>query len=196
MPNHFELLTRSDKTLLLQLARLSIGELWQPELHSQITQIRSTLQPVDTLTPCFVTLHLHGQLRGCIGTLHATWKLLDAVCHYAKAAAEQDPRFTPLSFVEWPLIKLSITLLGPLHAIAANNREQLLAQLTPGKDGLYIKDQRHSATFLPMVWQQLTTPEKFVDALLEKGGWQADIWPEHLQAWTYPGEEFAEGKIR
>ena len=95
MLNQFQQLTTADKVLLLQLARSSIGELWQPELQDAILQIRSQLLSLDQSFACFVTIHLDGKLRGCIGTLQATRPLLDAICYYAKAAACQDPRLPP-----------------------------------------------------------------------------------------------------
>ena len=191
MTSHRQAFTTADKALLLQLALCSIGEQWRPELQETILQIRNRLQPLDHPVACFVTMHLHGQLRGCLGTLQATRPLLDTICYYAKAAACQDPRFPPLQFAEWSQINLSITLLGPLRQISANSKKQLIDQLVPGEDGLYIKDEHHSATFLPMVWQQLSEPAEFIDALFEKGGWISNTWPEHLEAWIYSGEEFS-----
>ena len=195
MLNQFQQLTTADKVLLLQLARSSIGELWQPELQDAILQIRSQLLSLDQSFACFVTIHLDGKLRGCIGTLQATRPLLDAICYYAKAAACQDPRFPPLRLAECSQIRLSITLLGQLHKISADNKKQLIDQLVPREYGLYIKDEHHSATFLPMVWQQLSEPAEFVDALFEKGGWLTHSWPEHLEAWIYSGEEFSENRM-
>lgn len=196
MLNQLQQLTTADKVLLLQLARSSIGELWQPELQDTILQLRSKLLSLNQPFACFVTLHLHGKLRGCIGTLQATQPLLDAICYYAKAAACQDPRFPPMPPAEWSQISLSITLLGQLHKISANNKNQLIDQLVPRESGLYIKDESHSATFLPIVWQQLSEPAEFVDALFEKGGWLKNSWPEHLEAWIYSGEEFSENGMR
>ena len=45
---------------------------------------------------CFVTLHKHGALRGCIGTLEPVKALGACVVENAINAAFRDPRFTPL----------------------------------------------------------------------------------------------------
>ena len=45
----------------------------------------------------FVTLDLHGDLRGCIGSLKASLPLADDVAHNAFEAAFGDPRFRPLT---------------------------------------------------------------------------------------------------
>src|SRR5262245_37585164 len=44
----------------------------------------------------FVTLTIHGELRGCIGTLEARQPLVQDVCEHAVAAALEDPRFPPV----------------------------------------------------------------------------------------------------
>ena len=185
-------MTDSEKQLLLQLARASIGSRWEPGLQDKILVIQQQLERFAQPQACFVTLHRDGKLRGCIGTLEATMPLSHAICHYAKAAAFKDPRFYPLDKSEWVDIIISITLLGPLRPVPAENRETLLSRLTAEKAGLYLKDAQHSATFLPMVWQQLPEPAQFLDALLEKGQWQTGIWPTAIRAWLYSGDEFSE----
>ena len=185
-------LTEPQKQLLLHLARANIGSEWHHELHNEIASIKEKLITIARPQACFVTLHLDSRLRGCIGTLEAIACLPDAVGHYARAAAFEDPRFPPLTLPEWVAVTISITLLGLLRPISAQSREIVLSRLAVKKDGLYLKDADHSATFLPMVWQQLPQPETFLDALLQKGGWPTGRWPEHLQAWQYSGEEFSE----
>jgi Uncharacterized conserved protein len=185
-------ITEAEKTLLLQLARASIGSAWYPELQEKLASTQTQLTRLAQPQACFVTLNLDGRLRGCIGTLEAVMNFPAAICHYAKSAAFGDPRFYPLDVSEWPAVIISITLLGPLQPISAESRETVLSRLTAEKAGLYLKDAHHSATFLPMVWQQLPEPTQFLDALLEKGHWSHAIWPEHLNAWIYSGEEFSE----
>ncbi|MDQ6966159.1 MAG: AMMECR1 domain-containing protein, partial [Mariprofundaceae bacterium] len=46
---------------------------------------------------CFVTLHKHGALRGCIGSLVAHRPLGEDIVANALAAALHDPRFPPLT---------------------------------------------------------------------------------------------------
>src|ERR1700681_436503 len=41
----------------------------------------------------FVTLHLRGRLRGCIGQFATDQPLVRVVAHCAAAAAREDPRF-------------------------------------------------------------------------------------------------------
>lgn len=192
-PTTLTTLTAEQQQCLLRLARLTIASHWQPDIQAEQKELASLLQPLDTPCACFVTLHdAQGELRGCIGTLQAERPLLAAVVFYASAAAFSDPRFPPLSAKELPLITVSITLLGPLTPLVASTRQELASALRPHQDGLVLQAGPHSATFLPAVWRQLPTPEQFISALLRKGGWPHEGWPQGIQAWRYAGIEFTE----
>src|SRR5690242_8290962 len=89
-------LTLEERTTLLRLAREALT-----------LRIRGEkLPPLDesTLTPklredgaSFVTLTMHGQLRGCIGALEPYQPLAQDVREHAVAAALEDPRFPAVS---------------------------------------------------------------------------------------------------
>ena len=65
---------------------------------------RTRIEPPEELTAemkrqagAFVTIHCHGKLRGCIGTIQPTYdNLADEVIHNAISAATRDPRFSPV----------------------------------------------------------------------------------------------------
>ena len=134
----------------------------------------------------FVTLTLDGQLRGCIGSLEPIQPLIDDVARNAYAAAFRDPRFPPLSLDEWPQTRISLSVLGPREALPRCDRDQLLALLRPGVDGLVlVAEDGRRATFLPSVWAQLPTPPEFLDHLLAKAGLPADTDLATLQVWRY-----------
>ncbi len=186
-------LTGPQQESLLHLARIAIASHWQETAQVELAELSSRLQPIDAPTACFVTLHdAQGELRGCIGTLQAEQPLLSALTLYARAAAFHDPRFLPLAFDELPQLTLSITLLGPLIPLPASGRQELANRLIPDSDGLVLRQGHRSATFLPSVWRQLPTQDQFISALLRKGGWSSDEWPEGIQAWRYTGTEFSE----
>lgn len=88
-------LTDGEKQTLLRLAR----EAMEHGVRGK------KLPPLDknSLTPIllehgasFVTLTIHDNLRGCIGTLDAYQPLVDDVREHAIAAALEDPRFRPV----------------------------------------------------------------------------------------------------
>ncbi|MEA3460012.1 MAG: AMMECR1 domain-containing protein, partial [Chloroflexota bacterium] len=79
---------------LVQLARKTI---------ETYIQERRIIEPPKELTPemkeragTFVSIHKHGQLRGCIGTIEPTREdVAQEVIQNAISAATRDPRFPP-----------------------------------------------------------------------------------------------------
>ena len=140
----------------------------------------------------FVTLTLHGQLRGCIGSLEAYRPLIDDVQHNAIAAAFQDPRFDPLDKAEFAEVLVDVSLLSKPEAIQFTSEQDALAQLHPGKDGVIIEYGRHRATYLPQVWAQLQQPEVFIVHLKSKAGLPEDFWSDGVKLSRYTVSKWSE----
>jgi len=139
---------------------------------------------------CFVTLHSHGELRGCIGSLQAHQPLIEDVAHNAYAAAFSDPRFPPLRESELAELDIHISLLSPATPISFRSEEDLLQQIRPEEDGLVLEEGRRRGTFLPSVWEQLPTKELFLRHLKQKAGLPPDYWSDTLQVSRYTTEGF------
>jgi AmmeMemoRadiSam system protein B/AmmeMemoRadiSam system protein A len=133
----------------------------------------------------FVTLKLDGKLRGCIGSLDATLPVVDDVSRNAYRAAYHDPRFEPVSRLEGERLQIHISLLGPPVALSFSSEEELVAQLSPGVDGLILRDGSRYATFLPDVWEQLPDPREFLAHLKQKAGLAVDYWSDTLEVSRY-----------
>lgn len=133
----------------------------------------------------FVTLTLHGQLRGCIGSLEAHRPLMDDVRHNAISAAFRDPRFDPLSKEEFAEVLIEVSLLSKPEPIRYSSEQDALAQLHPGKDGVIFEYGRFRSTFLPQVWAQLQQPQVFLAHLKNKAGLPDDFWSEDVQLSRY-----------
>ena len=175
---------------LLQLARDAI--------HSHVRGVLELPDPGDLHGPLgelravFVTLKIHGQLRGCIGTLEPRDPLAIAVADSAIGAARRDPRFPPLKEAELGSVVISISVLSPPQPMVAQNRRDLLLQLQPGEDGLVLAQGHHHATFLPQVWEQLPEREEFLTQLLLKAGLPGDHWSPELRLSRYRSFSFTE----
>jgi len=66
----------------------------------------------------FVSLHIDGALRGCIGTTGATAPSAAAeILQNAVSACSRDPRFPPVTADELPRLEYSVDVLGPAEAI-------------------------------------------------------------------------------
>ncbi len=118
----------------------------------------------------FVTLHLDGQLRGCIGSPLAVKPLAVDVADNAFGAAFKDPRFKPLTSGEMTRIDFDVSVLSPPEDIAFASEDELIAQLRPRRDGLIINHGQSRALFLPAVWETLPDPAEFLAKLKHKAG--------------------------
>jgi uncharacterized protein len=185
-------LAAAEQAQLLEIARNAIrngldGEdyehcppLWPAALHANHA--------------VFVTLTKQDQLRGCIGSIEPGGPLGEAVADAAWGAAFRDPRFPQLQVDELSTIRIEVSVLSPMQALAANSRENLLALLQPARDGLLLQDGRHRSTFLPKVWEQLPEPETFLDQLLAKAGLPAGHWSPTLRFHRYQTHTFSEAR--
>ncbi len=139
----------------------------------------------------FVTLHLHGRLRGCIGSLEARRPLVVDVAENAYAAAFRDPRFPPLLAAEFPQVEIEISRLTPAEPLTVSSEAELLQRLQPGVDGLILEEGAHRATFLPAVWETLPDPREFLAQLRVKAGLPPDYWSPTLRLYRYRTEAFS-----
>ncbi len=138
----------------------------------------------------FVTLHLDGQLRGCIGSLEAYQPLVLDVARNAHAAAFTDPRFLPVTAAEFERLEIHISILNPAQEMQFDSQKDLIGQLRPGIDGLIIQAGNHKGTFLPSVWEQLSEPEHFLAHLKLKAGMPLEYWSPTLRVWRYTTTSF------
>jgi len=138
----------------------------------------------------FVTLHLNGRLRGCIGRFTSSSSLHDTIWEMARSAAFSDPRFPSLSRSEAHRIEIEISVLSPLKKIAS------LEEFKLGRDGIYmIKGSRHG-TFLPQVAEETgwTTEEFLGYCARDKAGIGYDGWKD-ADLYTYQTEVVKESEL-
>ncbi len=133
----------------------------------------------------FVTLTVDGVLNGCIGNIDGVEPLGLAVPRLAWSAAFADPRLPALRADQYERLTISISILSPLAPLAVASREELVAALHAGADGLVIGTPARRAVFLPSVWEQLPDPGDFVDALYRKAGLRVGSWPPGMTAWRF-----------
>ena len=178
--------TSQHKRQLLELAGAAI----EKALGGGQLAVRPADYPEPLREPraTFVTLHVDAQLRGCIGTLEARRALVEDVAHNARAAAFEDPRFSPLSLSEFRRLDIHISVLSIPEPMPFDSEEGLLRQLRPHVDGLIIEEGFHRGTFLPSVWEQLPEPREFLRNLKRKAGLPADYWSHTLRVRRYTAE--------
>lgn len=180
-----------EQARLLDIARESIrsGLTSGRALQIDMTQAEENLRLKAAV---FITLTRSDELRGCIGSLRAIDPLAQAVATSAFNAAFRDSRFGPLSADELDAIRIEISVLSEMEPIEAGSRQALLNSLQPGIDGLLLEDRGHRSTFLPKVWEKITSAEEFLQQLLLKAGLGAGHWSDTLRFHRYHTLSFAE----
>jgi uncharacterized protein len=187
-----ENLTVEEKQTLLRLAReaLESGVRGKSLPAPDPTQLTPLLRAKGA---AFVTLTIHGQLRGCIGALQPYQPLADDVIEHAIAAGLEDYRFPPVRPNELPNIRVEVSRLTLPQPLAYTDSDDLLAELRPGIDGVILCDGSRRATFLPQVWEQIPDKVEFLSHLCTKMGAAANLWRQkHLDVQIYQVEEFHE----
>jgi AmmeMemoRadiSam system protein A len=179
-------LSNTDRAELLDVARASIRErLREDVLTVRHEQFADALREVRAT---FVTLHVNGALRGCIGTLEATRALVADVAHNAGAAAFDDPRFPALAWREYERLTIHISILSPAEPIRFSSEADLVTRLRPNVDGLILETDSRRGTFLPAVWESLPDPREFLRHLKQKAGLPPDYWSDDLRIRRYTVE--------
>jgi AmmeMemoRadiSam system protein A len=185
-------LTDSEKQILLQRAREA--------MEYGVTGRTLPILDQNSLPPnllkhgsSFVTLTIHTELRGCIGSLEAHQSLVDDVREHAIAAALQDPRFPPVQPVELENIHLEISCLTAPQPLEYSSADDLIKKLKPHVDGVILQNGRRRTTFLPQVWAKIPDPEQFLERLCQKMGMDASAWRHiPMQVFVYQAEDFGE----
>lgn len=150
----------------------------------------SLTPPLLRPTGAFVTLHVGGELNGCIGNVTGSGPLAASIADLAIKAAFADPRLPALRPADLDRLDIEISLLTEPNEVPARSRAELLQHLRPGVDGLILHSGAHQAVFLPTVWRQLPEPDRFVDHLLLKAGLPTASWPRDLTAFVFTTATF------
>jgi len=136
-------LTNEDKKTLLAVARNSIKSLFGHDVNE--IDLSRCSAAVYSHCGAFVTLHKHGQLRGCIGMIESENPLIHTIRQMAVSAAVHDYRFPPVAEHELEQIEIEISVLSPLKKIDD------ISQIVLGKHGIYLRKGSASGVFLPQV---------------------------------------------
>lgn len=183
--------TDAHKQALLTLARQSIA--YGLEHGKMVEQAQFPSQFItQVLQASFVTLEINKQLRGCRGSLVAHKILPVDVMQNAFFSAFADPRFSALTQQEFEQVVIKISILTPASSMQFSSEEDLIKQLRPGVDGLWLIDGENRGTFLPSVWESIPQPKDFLRNLKVKAGLPPDHWSDTLQVKRYTTEYFGE----
>ena len=126
---------------------------------------------LDAPGAAFVTIHVDGALRGCIGTLERRRSLWSVVGEMAAAAATRDPRFPPIDVTDLQAMTVEISVLSP--DIVIHRPEEIEI----GRHGLDVRRDGARGLLLPQVAvEHGFDREKFLAATCRKAGLPANAW--------------------
>jgi uncharacterized protein len=180
-------LTEADQVLLLQIARKAV------RAHV-LSQTFTPLEiPAGNLTEScgiFVSIHIDGELRGCIGNVHGAGPLYRTVGECAISAAVRDPRFVPITKNELTLIDFEISVLSPMQRVSDINEIEI------GKHGLFLTKRGYRGLLLPQVataygWDR----ETFLMETCRKAGLRHDDWKDGATIHRFSAFVFGEKQL-
>lgn len=130
---------------------------------------------LDERRRAFVSLHVRGELRGCVGTMTSGERLAELIPELAVTAATRDGRFPPLTPDEVADVSIEISVLTPPQALDDPGR------LKVGRHGLMISRGPLRGVLLPQVaTEQGWDREAFLSATCRKAGLEPGAW----RAWA------------
>ena len=153
---------KEDEHPLVHLARRSI-EAWVREGRE--------IEPPEPLTAemaeragAFVSLHRHGQLRGCIGTTESTkTNVAQEIIGNAIAAAARDPRFPPVRPADLRDLEVKVDVLTTAEPITGPE------ELDPQRYGVIVESGWRRGLLLPAL-EGVDTVAYQVDIARRKAG--------------------------
>lgn len=178
------MLSDAQRAALLDLARRSVV--------AAVSGARAPALP-DGLFPdacgVFVTIRLHGALRGCLGTLQCHAGLDQEIARCAADAAREDPRFPPVGAAELGDVSLEVSVLGPLESIDPRDPQSIAV----GRHGLVVERGVRRGLLLPQVATEWGwTVEQFLRQTCLKAGLPPDAWQHGATVSRFEAEVFGE----
>ena len=179
-------------SIVLQIAKTAILANFDPSIRLDNESLFNAHPFLKEKRASFVTLHHNENLRGCIGSIIAHANLLEDIMHNAASASFHDPRFSKLKEKEFKGLTLEVSVLTEAKKISYNNYEELKRKIRPNTDGLILQYGSNRGTFLPQVWEQLPTPELFLEHLSFKANLDPSVYEKHPNIYAYQVEAIEE----
>jgi AmmeMemoRadiSam system protein A len=181
------MLNEAERAELLKLARLTL------ESHfasGDIPICQNVGKNLQTHKGAFVSIHVGGMLRGCIGLLTPDRELFKVVQSCVLSAAFEDSRFLPITMEEVTDISIEISVLTPFQRI--HDMESIVV----GKHGLMVTKGFHRGLLLPQVATEYGWDRKtFLAQTCRKAGLPESAWndPDTI-VHTFEAEVFSDEK--
>ncbi len=180
---------RDNQIKLLKLSRKTISE--KLGISQGIESLDFSDEIFNEKPGAFVTIHLNGNLRGCIGYIQGVKPVPETIMEMSISAAFKDPRFTPLTKEEYNDIDIEISLLSPIEEVSDIN------EIEVGRDGLIISKGYNRGLLLPQVpLEQGWDRDTFLTHTCYKSGLPGDAWKkEGVKIEKFSARVFSEKEL-
>ncbi|MEW6063208.1 MAG: AmmeMemoRadiSam system protein A [Nanoarchaeota archaeon] len=165
----------SEKKFLINLAKRAIENYFEKREILEVNKPK--YEKLNKEKGTFVTLYKKEELRGCIGNIIPQEPIYKSVIKNAVNSAFNDPRFPQLTKDELKDIKIEISILTVPKKMNFKSKDELLKKLTR-KDGVILKGNDKSATFLPQVWSHFQNKVDFLGNLCMKAYLPINAWED------------------
>lgn len=119
---------------------------------------------LSTQAGAFVSIHEHGDLRGCIGTISPTRSCVaEEIIGNAISASTRDPRFPAIKAEELPWLDINVDVLGEPEDIDSEE------ELDVKRYGVIVSCGHRRGLLLPDL-DGVDTPQQQVEIAMKKGG--------------------------
>lgn len=178
-------LNTDQKKMLLQIAKETLMNIVYDRQPPKFDIDDETL---NTKCGAFVTLHMNGGLRGCIGNIVADTPLWKTVRKMTVEAALHDPRFPSVTPAELNDIDIEISVLTPLKKI------EEISEIEVGKHGILIKRGYHQGLLLPQVATEYNwNKTQFLENTCQKAGMDKNCYKkEDCEIYIFSAIVFSE----
>jgi len=175
----------AERSTLLHLAHESILS----HLEGREISLEPPTAHLNEPRGVFTSLHIGGELRGCVGYVLPVSSVYRAVVETARAAAFEDTRFYPVRWEEAVRLEIELSILSPPQRIQAG-------EIEVGRHGLLISMAGHRGLLLPQVaiehhWERTT----FLEQTCRKAGLPLDAWLKGAVIEAFTAEIFADSSL-
>lgn len=176
----------------VRLARETVERFVQTGKVPKWAEMREIVGDLDALrmerrkAGAFVSMHLEGELRGCMGTiLPMTPHVGEEIIRNAVTACSEDPRFPEVDAGELPELEVKVDVLSPFEPVASPTG------LDPRRYGVIVERGGRRGLLLPKL-EGVDTVKQQLEIACRKAGFAWDEEDEAIKLYRFTVERHGE----
>lgn len=184
--------SRRDEDGFVRLARETIERFVRSGKQPQWADMKHNLNELDALrmerrkAGAFVSMHLEGELRGCMGTIVPVYPHVgEEIVRNAVTACSEDPRFSAVQPDELAGLAVKVDVLSPFEPVTSPG------ELDPARYGVIVERQGRRGLLLPHL-EGVDTVERQLDIACRKAGFPWDPGDGAIRLYRFTVERHGE----